>query len=219
MIDPTALIEVFTRSVQSPVKPAKSAGTLRNTAPYQFPTTYDDVRDALIAASEYVISRTGVHRATVSRIARRAGVSVGAIYGLYENKDALVADCLEVLFPPQSRRDVEEWSRVFAATDQRAVVTDILANYMSPSFAQWRTFRLESIVAARHSPDIASQLATYTFAARRSLLAAAVKAPPGATISPDTGLSARASVLGLSILEVVDPTICQLDWRWIPFGQ
>ena len=219
MIDPTALIEVFTLSAHSPVKPAKSAGTLRNTAPYQFPTTYDDVRDALIAASEYVISRTGVHKATVSRIARRAGVSVGAIYGLYENKDALVADCLEVLFPPQSRRDVEEWSRVFTATDQRAVVTDILANYMSPSFAQWRTFRLESIVAARHSPDIAAQLAAYTFAARRSLMAAAVKAPTGATISPDTGLSARASVLGLSILEIVDPTICQLDWRWIPIGR
>lgn len=98
MIDPTALIEIFTLSAQSPVKPAKSAIALRNAAPYQFPTTYDDVRDALISASEYVISRTGVHRATVSRIARRAGVSVGAIYGLYENKDALVADCLEVLF-------------------------------------------------------------------------------------------------------------------------
>ena len=50
-------------------------------------------------------------------------------------------------------------------------------------------------------------------------MAAAVKAPPGATISPDTGLSARASVLGLSILEIVDPTICQLDWRWIPIGR
>jgi AcrR family transcriptional regulator len=215
-IDPTMLFSVFASASQTSTKPTKSVGELRTTTPYQFPSTHDEVRDALISASEYVIARSGIHRATVSRIARRAGVSVGAIYGLYENKEALVSDCLEVLFPPQSRQDAEDWAHVFTATDQRAMVTSILTNYMSPSLEQWRRFRLESLIAARHSPVIAAQLGVYALQARQTIARAAANAPSHAVIRPDTGLSARSSVLGLSILEIVDPTIRQLDWRWIP---
>ena len=217
-IDPTTLFDVFVKTAQMSTKPIRSAGEMRNSAPYQFPSTRDDVRDALISATEYVIARSGVHRATVSRIARRAGVSVGAIYGLYENKEALVSDCLEVLFPPQSRQDAEDWSRVFTTDDQRSMITNILANYMSPSFEQWRRFRLESLIAARHSAAIAEQLGIYALQVRQTIAKAAANAPAHAAIRPDTGFSARASVLGLSILEIVDPTIRQLDWRWIPLA-
>ena len=215
-INPTALLELFTRAVRTASKPTKPAGAQTVPAPYSFPSTRDDIRDALIAASEYVIARSGVHRATVSRIARRAGVSVGAIYGLYENKDALVADCLDVLFPPQLANDGKQWSQVFTAKDQRAVVTEILSQYMSPSFTQWRRFRLESLIAARHSAAIAAQLGQYAQNTQEILLRASQQAPSHAAIRPETGLSARASVIGLSIVEIVDPTICNLDWRWVP---
>lgn len=215
-IDPSILFGLFSRSVKTVTKPSRKSGPVKKTVPYEFPTTHDDIRDALISASEYVISRSGVHRATVSRIARRAGVSVGAIYGLYENKDSLVSDCLDVLFPPQSFQDAKDWARVFTAENQRDMVTEILTSYMSPSFRQWRQFRLECLVAARHSPEIARQLGTYTAQARSMIVEAASRAPDNATIRPDTGLSARASVIGLSMLENVDPTIQMLDWRWVP---
>lgn len=215
-IDPTVLFELFSNSVKTATKPSRRTGPSRDIAPYVFPSTHDDIRDALIAASEYVIARSGVHRATVSRIARRAGVSVGAIYSLYENKDSLVEDCLEVLFPPQSIQDAKDWARVFTADDQRDMVTEILTNYMSPSYKQWRQFRLECLIAARHSPDVARQLGTYAARARTIIFDAAARAPQQATIRLDTGMSARASVIGLSIMEIVDPTIQQLDWRWIP---
>lgn len=215
-IDPTLLFELFSNSVKTVTKPSRRTGPSRDAAPYVFPSTHDDIRDALIAASEYVIARSGVHRATVSRIARRAGVSVGAIYSLYENKDSLVEDCLEVLFPPQSTQDAKDWARVFTADDQRDMVTEILTNYMSPSYKQWRQFRLECLIAARHSPDVAQQLGTYAARARAVIFDAASKAPQQATIRLDTGMSARASVIGLSIMEIVDPTIQQLDWRWVP---
>lgn len=215
-INPTALLELFTRAVRTASKPTKPTGANTAPTPYSFPSTRDDIRDALIAASEYVIARSGVHRATVSRIARRAGVSVGAIYGLYENKEALVADCLDVLFPPQLANDGKQWSQVFTAEDQRAKVTEILSQYMSPSFTQWRRFRLESLIAARHSNAIATQLGQYAVNTQEILLRASQQAPTHAAIRPETGLSARASVIGLSIVEIVDPTICNLDWRWIP---
>lgn len=215
-IDPTDLLATFARSLRTPVKPGRAHSPLPDAVPYVFPTTNDSVRDALIAASEYVIARSGVHRATVSRIARRAGVSVGAIYGLYENKESLVSDCLDVLVPPQSRREAAEWSKVFTSSDQRSAVTDILANYMSPSFEQWRRFRLESLIAARHSTPIAVQLATYAANTRNAVLKAAAQAPVTASIRPANGMAARSAVLGLSIFEIVDPTIRQLDFRWIP---
>lgn len=215
-INPASLLELFTRSVRTASKPSKPSGAQSVPTPYSFPSTRDDIRDALIAASEYVIARSGVHRATVSRIARRAGVSVGAIYGLYENKDALVADCLEVLFPPQLANDGRSWSQVFTAKDQRAMITEILSQYMSPSYSQWRRFRLESVVAARHSYAIASQLGSYAKNTQEILLRASQQAPSHAAIRPETGLSARAAVIGLSIVEIIDPTICNLDWRWVP---
>ncbi len=215
-INPAALIELFTRAVRTATKPSQPQGIKQIPQPYTFPSTRDDIRDALISASEYVIARSGIHRATVSRIARRAGVSVGAIYGLYENKDALVADCLEVLFPPQLAQDAKAWAQVFTATDQRTMVTEILSQYMSPSYQQWRRFRLECIVAARHSPSVAQQLGSYSALTQEELLRASALAPRNAGIRPETGLSARASVIGLSILEIVDPTICNLDWRWVP---
>lgn len=215
-IDPTTLFELFSGSIKTPTKPSRQSGPVKDATPYVFPSTHDDIRDALISASEYVIARSGVHKATVSRIARRAGVSVGAIYGLYENKESLVSDCLEVLFPPQSIRDAKDWARVFTAENQRDMVTEILTTYMSGSFKQWRQFRLECLIAARHSIDVAQQLETYASHARSMIIDAAKRAPQNATIRPDTGMSARASVIGLSILEIVDPTIQLLDWRWIP---
>mgnify|MGYP006267814223 CR=1 FL=1 len=215
-IDPSALFDMFTKTVKSATKPPKTTASLRGSTPYVFPTTFDEVRDALISASEYVIARSGVHRATVSRIARRAGVSVGAIYGLYENKDALVSDCIHVLFPPQTRQDAEDWIRVFTADDQRAVVGDILRNYMSDNLEQWRRFRLETVIAARHNGLIAEQIAVYAQNVRGLIVEAATRAPARAAIRPDTGLSSRSGVIGLSIMEIVDPTIRTLDWRWIP---
>jgi AcrR family transcriptional regulator len=215
-IDPSALLELSMRAVRTASKPAKPTGSHTTPSPYAFPSTRDDIRDALISASEYVIARSGVHRATVSRIARRAGVSVGAIYGLYENKDALVSDCLEVLFPPQLANDGRSWSQVFTAQDQRAMVTEILTQYMSPSYSQWRRFRLEALIAARHSYSIAAQLGSYATNTQEILLRASQQAPVHAAIRPETGLSARASVIGLSIVEIIDPTVCSLDWRWVP---
>jgi hypothetical protein len=51
---------------------------------------------------------------------------------------------------------------------------------------------------------------------RKAVLKAAAQAPETASIRPSNGMAARYAVLGLSIFEIVDPTIRQLDWRWIP---
>lgn len=216
-IDPLGLLALMAdpdRRPTAPVSASKSFGGA--TFDIERPSTGDEVRDALLAATEYVIARSGFHRATISRIARRAGVSVGAIYGLYDNKDALVRDCIEVLVPPYTRRDVENWSEVFASGDPRIALSAILRRHMSGDNAQWRRFRLECLVAARHSTAIARMLSTYAHVARTSLRRAMTDRVSPGLITPDASLSARASINGLAIVELLDPTVAALDWRWMP---
>lgn len=216
-VDPRPLLATMCDPTKRPTAPAAAKKVASaSVTTFEPPTTYDEVRDALIAATEYVIARSGVHRATISRIARRAGVSVGAIYGLYDNKESLVRDCVEILFPPQSKRDAADWASVFSSSDPHAAVSSILSNYMADQLAQWRRFRLETLVAARHTPSISRQLVQYANLARQSLTSAVERSNGAAKLNFDTSISARASITGLAIMEIADPTITQLDWRWVP---
>jgi AcrR family transcriptional regulator len=50
---------------------------------------------ALHSAAIQVLTRDGLSRCTTTRIAERAGISVGSIYQYYPNRDALLAAALE----------------------------------------------------------------------------------------------------------------------------
>jgi AcrR family transcriptional regulator len=47
--------------------------------------------DALLTAAAHILVESGYERASVNRIARRAGVSIGSLYQYFPTKDALVA--------------------------------------------------------------------------------------------------------------------------------
>jgi AcrR family transcriptional regulator len=51
-------------------------------------------REALHAAAIQVLMRDGVRQCTTTRVAERAGVSVGSLYQYYPNRDALLAAVL-----------------------------------------------------------------------------------------------------------------------------
>src|SRR5262245_32230466 len=51
-------------------------------------------REALHAAAIQVLMRDGVRHCTTTRVAARAGVSVGSLYQYYPNRDALLAAVL-----------------------------------------------------------------------------------------------------------------------------
>ena len=57
----------------------------------------DEVDNRLFDALSDVIGKVGVDRATVSRIARRAGVNPATMYMRYEDKDALVLRVLSII--------------------------------------------------------------------------------------------------------------------------
>ena len=207
VIDPTFILHLLAnRTVHE--RPAEMSPA--ESTDFERPRTGDDLRDSLIDATEYVIARAGVHRATVSRIARRAGVSVGAIYGLYENKESLVLDCVSVLHPPQAMRDIVGWSAMQYETF-RSTMGANLRMYLSHGQNLWRMFRIESLVAARHTPALARMLEEFGHDYVESLLG---RMP----IEIIPSVPARGTMVGVAVLATVDPTVQSLDWQWVPIG-
>lgn len=72
-------------ALAAPLKPRKSPVQARSTATIE----------ALHTAVIQVLIKEGLSRCTTTRIAERAGMSVGSVYQYYPNRDALLAAVLE----------------------------------------------------------------------------------------------------------------------------
>lgn len=72
-------------NLKASLKPRKSAVQARSTATV----------DALHTATLQVLTQHGLVRCTTTRVAERAGMSVGSVYQYYPNRDALLAAVLE----------------------------------------------------------------------------------------------------------------------------
>ena len=68
--------------------------------------TGDPVEDALVDAVAAIVARVGMERGTGSRIARRAGLTSGAIYGRYETKEDLLQHAIEILLAQRFTDDL-----------------------------------------------------------------------------------------------------------------
>jgi AcrR family transcriptional regulator len=85
MKDPSVLNSHSMSAVAATLKPRKSPVQARSAATI----------DALHVAVIQVLTREGLSRCTTTRIAERAGMSVGSLYQYYPNRDALLAAVLE----------------------------------------------------------------------------------------------------------------------------
>lgn len=108
----------------------------------------------LFNAATEVIGRVGVDRATVSRIARTAGVNPAGIYSRHSDKEQLLAELISVVLVAVSDADRNLQEKFLARESifnlmiqfQRAVVDD--------SYLPIRNLRLELIYAAGHHDQI-----------------------------------------------------------------
>ena len=108
----------------------------------------DELTDRLLQAAIEVFSERGIEKAGVAAIARRAGVTTGAIYSRWEGKQELLLDALDVVLvqqvadllaagPDASAADVLE--SLGAQLLERAPASDALL--------------LEAMVTARRDPE------------------------------------------------------------------
>ncbi len=85
MKHPSALEFAFGHAMTDSLRPRKSPVQARSAATVA----------ALHTATIQVLTREGLSRCTTTRVARRAGISVGSLYQYYPNRDVLLVAVLE----------------------------------------------------------------------------------------------------------------------------
>lgn len=110
-------------------------------------TTSDDLTDRLLSAAIEVFTERGIEKAGVALIARRAGLTTGAIYSRWEGKQELLLDALDVVLMQQIAQ------LLTAGPDSSAadVLGSLGADLMTREFAG-DALMLESFVMARRDP-------------------------------------------------------------------
>ena len=180
----------------------------------------DELGSRLLAAATEVFAEKGYAGAGVAEIARRAGVTTGAIYSRYAGKDALLAEAIaaatgteldELFSDHRFEGRMEDILRVAGShLVSRASVGDAAADRSAPGML------LESFVAARHEPAVLALLQG-PLLERRARLAAiveAAKASGGIDHDVDTDAIVtfcHAVGLGFLLLEVIDAPLPEPD--------
>jgi TetR/AcrR family transcriptional regulator, repressor for uid operon len=134
--------------------------------------TTDATRQALVAAAAEVFAEKGYERAGVAEIARRAGLTTGAIYSNFSGKAELLLETIDV-------RAEDEFEQLFNEHRFQGRATDILqtvgAHLVSSSGnATDSHLLLEAITTARRDPEVAAMLAT-RIEARAARMAALIE--------------------------------------------
>ena len=109
----------------------------------------DDLKTQLAYATFGVVGKSGYTRATISRIARRANCSPGAIYKLFPSKEDLVIAAFHDLMRAR-------WMKIsnFVNVLEEGSITQLLHNSASHQNAVRRSFTLETALASAQSDKL-----------------------------------------------------------------
>jgi AcrR family transcriptional regulator len=116
-------------------------------------TAVDQTRAKLIAAAAQVFAEKGYDRAGVQEIARRAGLTTGAIYGRFSGKAELLKAAIEA-------HTTDELDLLFSSHQFAGRATDILkivgAHLVTPTpdDEDEGALLLEAFMAARRDPEV-----------------------------------------------------------------
>jgi AcrR family transcriptional regulator len=179
----------------------------------------DPLRAALLAAATEVFAQKGYARAGVAEIAKRAGVTTGAIYSRYSGKQELLTEAIEAATS-------DEFDALFSDHRFEGRMEDILriagAHLVERRHPEGEDHEpgllLESFVAARHEPAVRAFLQDRMVDRRDRLaeIVAAAKATGGIDSEVDTDAIVtfcHAVGLGFLLLEVLDPPMPEAG-RW-----
>ena len=108
----------------------------------------------LLAAATEVFAERGYDRAGVAEIARRAGLTTGAIYSRYTGKAELLVDALDA----QMANHLEMVLSSAAFEDATDTLSMLGSHLLESEHAGADALFLEAVVATRREPEIADML-------------------------------------------------------------
>jgi AcrR family transcriptional regulator len=168
----------------------------------------DSIRNDLLEAAQVVVARSGVKRATLSRIGRVARLASATVYGHYADRNELIADILRIA--QVSNNDTD--TRLDSFGDPLAMAA-AMSGWLQPDAMVRRRLNQETLIAAWHDPAIAT---VFVEEERRSMQRVADTFPEGLIDSSTVLLFQRLSLLsvnGTAILVEVMPSLADFDWR------
>ena len=183
-----------------------------------FSNTGDAVQDALIDAVAAIVARVGLARATGSRIARRAGLTSGAIYGRYETKEELLQQAIEVLLAQRMSDDISgRIDPVIAAADPAAATaanSRWLPHARPPGLAalsdRGQPRRTESPRASRQPLHRVQEEARADY-----LMAIGARTEQERTDLDILARTAELTPMGLAFVDLLMPGVGAIDWRLV----
>ncbi len=175
--------------------------------------TDNDTRNKLIDATAEVMSRTGFQRSTISRIARRSGISTGSIYIVYRDKESLMNDAIRELLKISTRVNIE--AKKAADLHHRGDIglADSFRIGLMPDRQSWLFFRLECIIAARHHRATRKEIARIDELSRQDLARAFPRLAPG--IIDLIAVAENALGLGFNALSPYSDQLSRCDFHSI----
>ena len=133
------------------------ADTERDTARTSSTATHEagsDLTNRLLRAAAEVFAEKGYEKAGVAEIARRAGVTTGAIYSRYGGKAELLLEAVDHHVPGSIDSVLNGGGNPGSPTEALSMLGDHLLDPLDGGHGLF----LEAIVAARRDPDLADRL-------------------------------------------------------------
>jgi TetR/AcrR family transcriptional repressor of uid operon len=115
--------------------------------------TSNDITDRLLTAAIEVFTERGIEKAGVALIARRAGLTTGAIYSRWEGKQELLLDALDVVLMQQIAQLLAVGPDASAADVLGSLGADLMHREFSGD-----ALMLEALVMARRDPAFRTTL-------------------------------------------------------------
>ena len=178
--------------------------------------TSDDITDRLLTAAIDVFTERGIEKAGVALIARRAGLTTGAIYSRWEGKQDLLLDALDVVLMQQIAQLLAVGPDASAADVLGSLGADLMNREVAGD-----ALMLEALVMARRDPAFRTTLRD-RMADEESHLAALIDNGKDAGII-DPNLSTRAILtlcqaisLGFVVMGAIEkPTADADEWNTV----
>lgn len=149
---------VLTIPFDSPL-PHEAPSTPRSapTEPSLDDHNHDDICQALVDAAADVFAENGYDASSVADIARRAGLTTGAIYNRFPSKADLMNEVLLTHIGPSLQTNGVDLAEVLGAPAEvgNHVFSEIVERFNDLSDPRNRGLRLAARDAARHEPEVA----------------------------------------------------------------
>ncbi|MFI0352256.1 TetR/AcrR family transcriptional regulator [Actinomadura sp. 9N407] len=164
------------------------------------------VRDRLIAAAVQEFGEQGYDRARVQDIARRAGLTTGAIYGNFRNKAELLAEAVDSGLAAASRMVDRALNDGVGAARLLETIVTVAAD---PCQRAWAPLISEALAAAKRDAEVAAKVHRSLRASEKRLTDLALLAQREGTLTREVDAAVLARLMlyisvGMDVLAALD---------------